>query len=238
MLLCMVFSLQARVYVLSVGVSKSYNANNDLPQASRGAQQFADAMRLQTKDIILLTSKNATASAIRQKLNDIVSRAGKEDRIVFFHEGHGYPGGLCAVDENISYEELAKTLDKSKANLKLVFLGGCHSGSAKNAGILEYGDQAWFTVAREDEYGAEYAGGPIYFGQSVAKGLRGKADFDGDYDVTITELFKYIYNDLRNKQSKAEKSQLQRRVDFHPTLIAPKALHSRVVIRHKKPAAK
>lgn len=160
-----------------------------------------------------------------------MNHAGKEDRIVFFHEGHGYDGGFCGVDGTIPYSELAKTLAKSPANMKLVFLGGCHSGSAKNAGILNYSDQAWFTATRPDEVGAEYDHLPFYFGGSVSKGLRGKADFNSDKDVTVVELFKYIYNDLLNKSSKLNKagsSHVQ-----HPTLIAPKAMHDRVVIRYK-----
>lgn len=235
-ILCIAFSMHARVYVLAVGVSNYYGAENNLPQASRAAKQFADAMRLQTKDITVLTSKYATVANIREKLSAIVNRAGKADRIVFFHEGHGYEGGFCGVDDVITYKELAETLARSKANLKLVFLGGCHSGSAKDAGILNYKDQAWFTATRADELGAEAHHSPYYFGETVAKGLRGKADFNGDKDVTIIELFKYIYNDLTNKSSKAVyygADGTPEKHYQHPTLIAPKALHNRVVIRHK-----
>ena len=235
-LLCVAFSLQARVYVLSVGVSNYYGQENNLPQASRAAKQFADAMKLQTKDVTLLTSGYATVANIREKLNAIVNRAGKEDRIVFFHEGHGYDGGFCGVDGTISYKELASTLAKSKANLKLVFLGGCHSGSAKDAGVLDYGDQAWITATRADELGAEASGSPYYFGGSVVKGLRGKADFNSDRDVTLIELFKYIYNDITNKSSKSvyiDEHGNPAQHYQHPTLIAPKALHDRVIIRHK-----
>lgn len=235
-LLCIAFSMHARVFVLSVGVSNYYGNENNLPQASRAAQQFADAMKLQTKDVTLLTSKYATVANIREKLNAIVNRAQKEDRIVFFHEGHGYDGGFCGVDGTITYKELAQTLAKSKANLKLVFLGGCHSGSAKNAGVLDYGDQAWITATRADELGAEAGGAPYYFGGSVSKGLRGKADYNADKDVTLIELFKYVYNDITNKSSKSVYTD-ENGNSFHhyqhPTLIAPKALHDRVIIRHK-----
>lgn len=226
-------TLQARVYVLAVGVSNYYGSENNLPQASRAAKEFADAMKLQTKDVTLLTSKYATVANIREKLNAIVNRAQKGDRIVFFHEGHGYDGGFCGVDGTISYKELAQTLAKSPANLKLVFLGGCHSGSAKNAGVLNYTDQAWITATRADELGAEANRSPYYFGGSVVKGLRGKADFDANKDVTLLELFKYIYNDITNKSSKANFRNDDGSVHIqHPTLIAPKALHNRVIIRH------
>ncbi|MBD5232015.1 MAG: caspase family protein [Bacteroidales bacterium] len=235
-LLLTCFTLQARVYVLSVGVSNYYGKENNLPQASRAAKEFAETMKLQTQDVTLLTSKYATVANIREKLNAIVSKAAKDDRIVFFHEGHGYDGGFCGVDGTISYKELAQTLAKSPANLKLVFLGGCHSGSAKNEGILNYGDQAWITATRADELGAEAGGSPYYFGGSVVKGLRGKADFNADKDVTLTELFKYVYNDITNKSSKAvyydAKGNPEKHYQ-HPTLIAPKALHDRVIIRHK-----
>ncbi len=235
-LVCMALTMQARVYVLSVGVSNYYGSENNLPQASRAAKEFADAMKLQTKDVTLLTSKYATTANIREKLNAIVNRAGAEDRIVFFHEGHGYDGGFCGVDGTITYKELAQTLAKSKANMKLVFLGGCHSGSAKNAGVLNYKDQAWFTATRAEELGAEASASPFYFGGSVVKGLRGKADFDADKDVTVLELFKYIYNDVTNKCAKAYYTDANgNRVQHsqHPTLIAPKEMQSRVVIRHK-----
>lgn len=233
-LLLAVFSLQARVYVLAVGVSYQNGQNANLPQSSRVAQQFADAMKVQTPDVTLLTSRYCTVENVRAKLAEIVKKAGKEDRIVFFHAGHGYDGGYALVDGTMSYDELAKTLAKSPANLKLVFLGGCHSGSAKKAGITKYGDQAWMTATRPEEVGLEYNAVPYAFGESVAKGIRGKADFNGDYDVTVEELFKYVYNDILNKNKRLNPTEKGNRVVHHPTLIAPEPLRSRVVIRHKK----
>ena len=70
----------------------------------------------------------------------------------------------------------------------------------------------------------------------MAKGLRGKADYNSDKDVTLIELFKYIYNDITNKSSKSVYTDENGNTYHHyqhPTLIAPKALHNRVIIRHK-----
>ena len=53
----------------------------------------------------------------------------------------------------------------------------------------------------------------------IMKGLRGKADSDGDKNITAIELFKYIHKDvqLHNKRQ-------------HPQLVTSKALYNNVLM--------
>lgn len=228
---CLAGIAEARTFVLSIGISNYANPSvNNLPMSSKGALRFRDAMLQQTKDVTTLTSANATTANIMQKLSAICNRAQKEDRIVMYFNGHGDTGGLLTFDGFLKYKEIADQLDKSKANLKFVVIEACHSGSAKDAGISNRNNQVWMVASRADEYSWQGAvADNSYFTLAVLKGLRGKADFNADKQVTVLELFKYAYNDVVNRNGKNVKPDEAQ----HPQLIAPKTQHNRVLMKYK-----
>ena len=61
-----------------------------------------------------------------------------------------------------------------------------------------------------------------FFSQAVLKGLRGKADANGDRKITVAELYKYVYADVTERTKSSEAPQ-------HPQLIGPKR-HFNVVL--------
>lgn len=223
-----VMSLNARTFVLATGVSNYGNDEINLTQTTKDAKRFKELMETQTKDITLLTSKNVTRDNVLEKLRAICNRAQKGDRIIFFYSGHGVPNAIYVYDGALLYDELIDVLSGSSASEKICFIDACHAGSvAKKTtddswtkAVKDNDDQIFFVSCRANEYSAEHPFlGAGYFTQALLKGLRGKADTDDNKQITVIELFKYIYGDVL-KRSKSEQ---------HPQLVAPRSLFDVVV---------
>lgn len=229
LMLTLVVSIDARTFVLVTGVSNYDNETVNLSQTTKDAKRFKKVMETQTKDITLLTSKNVTRANVLEKLRAICNRAQKNDRIIFFYSGHGMPGGICVFDRAISYDDLVAELSKSAAKEKICFIDACYAGSlAKSASedmwqkSIKDNGQIFFVSCRPDEVSAESQFvGAGYFTQALLKGMRGKADTNGDKKVTVIELFKYIHNDVLKRSSNKQ----------HPQLVSSKDMYDVVVTK-------
>ena len=110
-----------------------------------------------------------------------------------------------------------------------MLIDACNSGSLANAVTNLKKDGLWKAniasivssrlVENSMENGLVGAG---LLAQGVMKGMRGKADANGDRQLTIRELFKYVYNDVTVHAKKMNHSQ-------HPQLIAPAAMQDYVI---------
>lgn len=222
-------ALQARTYVLAVGVSKQGMEVNDLAQTTKDAKAFKKLMESHSKDITLLTSKYATRDNILSNLKKIARAATDQDRVYFYFSGHGGKGVICAYDQTVTYDDIVKAVANSKSPMVVCFIDACHSGSA----VTEVGNAAamsgkkniaFFTGCRPSEYSYENPFvGAGYFTQSLIKGLRGKCDEDGDKRITVKELFKYCYNDVVTRSDGEQ----------HPQLIAPEKIQNAALIKWK-----
>lgn len=231
LILCVVmaFGLEARTYVMCVGVSSYEDSDNNLSQTTKDTKAFKDVMSHHTKDITILTSKYANRDNVLEKLRAISNRAQKGDKIIFFFSGHGYPGGIAVYDKTIQYQEVNDILANSDASAKICFVDACHAGSVNNVRDNVYkapttGNIIYMMSSRADEYSIEHPWvGHGFFSQAVLKGLRGKADANKDKKITVNELFNYVYNDVQHTTSKMSVSQ-------HPQLIGVKEVADAVVV--------
>lgn len=223
-------SLQARTYVLIVGVSRQgIEGVNDLSQTTKDAKAFKNLMDSHSKDITLLTSKYATKSNILASLKKLADAATDKDRVYFYFSGHGGKGVICAYDDLVTYDDIVKVLAPSKSPMVVCFIDACHSGSAVegvgNATAMSGKKNiAFMTGCRpsESSYENVYVGAG-FFTQSLIKGLRGKSDANADKRITVKELFKYCYNDVVTR-SKGEQ---------HPQLIAPEKIQEAALVKWK-----
>ena len=221
----MVISIDARTFVMCVGVSNYQNSNNNLSQTTKDAKQFKAVMENHTKDITILTSKYANKDNILEKLRAISNRAQKGDKIILFFSGHGYPGGIVAYDKTLTYQDVNDILSRSAASAKICFVDACHAGSV--SGVRDNsraykaptsGNIIYMMSSRADEYSMEHPWvGHGFFTQALLKGLRGKADANKDKKITVKELFNYVYNDVQHTTANMEESQ-------HPQLIGVRAV--------------
>ena len=221
-------NVQARIFVLATGVSNYGDEDINLSQTTKDVKRFKAVMETQTKDITLLTSSNVTRANLLEKLRAICNRAQKDDRVIFFFSGHGMPGAICGYDASITYDEIINVLSSSEAGEKICFIDACHAGSvAKKTSEYDWvksiksaRNQAFFVSCRADEYSVESTFlGAGYFTQALLKGLRGKSDKDNDRNITIIELFRYIYGDVLKRSNQEQ----------HPQLIAPESMYDVIV---------
>lgn len=230
-MLCIAFFVNARTYVISIGVSSYQNSQNNLSQTTKDAKAFKDVMENQTKNIIILTSKYANKSNVLEKLQAICNRAQRGDQVILFFSGHGYPGGIVVYDDYISYQELNNILSGSSASAKICFVDACHAGSVESVEgrskvykAPTTGNIIYMMSSRADEYSMEHPWvGHGFFSQALLKGLRGKADANGDKRITVKELFVYVYNDVQHTTASMGDTQ-------HPQLIGVKSVANAVVI--------
>lgn len=222
-------------YVLSMGVSKYADSNNNLTQTTKDAKTFRDIMSNHTDKITLLTSSYANRENILKKLNSISKITKENDKIILFYSGHGYPGGIYPYDEPITYQEINDILTASKAKEKICIFNACHTGSVSDVKgdspvykAPSSGNIIYIMSSRADEYSYEHPiAGHCIFTTSLFKGIRGKADANKDKKITVSELFNYAYNDVKHTTSKLELSQ-------HPQLIGVKAMAEAVVVDWNK----
>lgn len=219
--------LAGETYALITGVSSYADPSSNAHQTTNDAKNFQKIMKNFTKNITLLTSKNATTDATLAKLRAFAAGTKADDRIVFFYSGHGEPNGIYMHNgKTLDYKTILQTLAKSKAKEKILVVHCCHAASIKKA-MDETGinDVVVFASSRADEYTIEdllLGGG--YFTRSLEKALMGKADSDGDKKVTVKEAFQYVHKDVTHRTGDRQ----------HPVLYAPKAAADLVLVDWNK----
>jgi hypothetical protein len=156
---------------------------------------------------------------------EILSKTAEEDDNIFFYfAGHGRdvngePALLSSdyrdevgLKASIRIEDVKKTFEESKAKFKLLILDSCHSGAEKGREKSGYMSRSMFDaisdvpegfviisacdlnqISFEDEK-LEHG----VFTSYLLEGLEGKADANGDKEVTVHELYDYITPRVKN----------------------------------------
>lgn len=220
----------ARTFALCTAIS-SYERQdlNPLTQSTKDAKSLAAILKSQSKDVSLITGKNANEANVKAALKKIAATAGANDEVIFFFSGHGGPGAFCLFDKNMTYYDLLSILSKSKCRNILVIIDACNSGSLAGAVTQLKKENKWggniasIVSSRASENSIENPlVGAGFLAQGIMKGLRGKADADGNKQLTIRELFRYTFNDVSTRAAKVDKAQ-------RPQLIAPAAMQDNVI---------
>lgn len=229
-----------KTYAIITGVSNYEGTENDLTQSTKDAKRLASLYQSKGATIILMTSKNATRSNVIAAIRKIKNTATPNDRIVFAYSGHGMENVICTyastASQMLSYNDLFRELDQCQAKDIVCYIDACYSGSAANnmhsKDWNDINDKAWknimksnpryivFLSSRSGETSAESRiAGSGLLTNGIIKGLRGKADCDGDKNITVMELFKYVHQDVQLHNKKQ-----------HPQLVTSKALYNNVLM--------
>ena len=205
-LLAFSFSANARTYLVSVGIA-DYSGFptkiNNLSLTTNDAQTIVNLYSKNTSVVYsLLLNEKATKDRIVRAIKKVFNKASKNDIVVFFFSGHGYPGGFCAYDGQIEYGEIRNAMSQSKSKNKMMFVDACRSGgmrvdettiqgavtAAKNANVM------LLLSSRNTENSIERRGMQNgFFTTYLQKGLRGNADANRDRVITAKELFNFIH---------------------------------------------
>lgn len=218
-----------KTYALLTGVSNYGIESANLQNTTKDVKQLKKVLDNQGMVVTTLTSSNATISNIEKKLNAIIRLAKPEDKIIFFFSGHGDAGNILTYGpETFCYSDLMKMLGKAKTKEVFCFIDACMSGSITQT-EYDWADTykgiTFMMSSRADEYSVENNWiGHGYYTQALLKGLRGKADKNGDRQISLMELFRYVYNDVTARTQNYVNVQ-------HPVLIGPSSSHDTIITK-------
>lgn len=170
--------------------------------AARMAQIFADVAGMVPGDIQLLTGR--PLGELKTALNALSSQPA--DEIWLFISGHADAHGLHVQGEIWPWRELRQALEKLPAQRRLGFVDACNSGAVLSAKGISFESQlelrvepkvrglALLTSSGSNELSYEsrqLSGSP--FAHFLASGLRGAADQNRDDQVTLAEVYAFLY---------------------------------------------
>ena len=208
-LLFSVLSLDARdIYLFSVGVADYPGTINDLVFPAKDAKAMTRLYRKQgSRHIYLLTDNRATRGTILSKARELFKMAKKDDIVVFYFSGHGYPGGFVAYDQFLTYQDVKGLFSQCKAQNKMIFADACFAGdfrgksADKSRGDLTQSVML-FLSSRDDE--VSYDGNSNMnngiFTACLLSGLKGGADKNRDRVITARELFDAVSKGVTQRQ--------------------------------------
>ena len=91
--LCLVSWMQAKTYIVCVGVSDYPGTNMDLRVSASDAKTIYKIFRKNGNSVaVSLTDSLATSSQMSLVLDSLFSKAKAEDVVIFYFSGHGFPG--------------------------------------------------------------------------------------------------------------------------------------------------
>jgi WD40 repeat protein len=237
------------LYLVSVGVSNYRNPIYNINYAAADARSIAQVLQLQQGQNYahvyetVLSDKKANVKSIRDALSTL--RAAKpDDTVMVFLSGHGIqtggktyfaPWGVFVGNISgtcIEWREIVESLSHSYAK-KLLFTDACHSGAKlgaaqatsaqmaeavrKQAGIVMLASSQSDEFSFEDK---EVKQGT--FSLALAEAFAGKADVDGDGNITLPEIAIYVPRRVSEATKGLQNPQLVLVQDFNPQTVLSK----------------
>lgn len=206
--------LQAKVYLVSVGITDYPGTSMDLTLPAKDAETITWLYSKNTNvEYIQLLNEQATMQNVTSSMRKTFAKASTDDIVVLFFSGHGYPGGFVAYDGQLTYTQVRKAMASSKCKNKMIFADACFSGKIRTNGnssqssvqAAKKANVMLFLSSRSTETSIERRGMQNgFFTTYLQKGLRGGADANRDRVITAKELYDYVHKGVieisRDKQ--------------------------------------
>lgn len=196
LLLCCGNAFSNNVFLVAIGVSDYPGKDNDLMLPAADARAVANLYGANRKATTrLLLNEEATRANIVRTADALFRKAGSEDIIVLFFSGHGIPGGFCAYDDFLLYDDIKAVFSHCRAKHKMIFADACFSGKMREPSSGEKrpspdSDVLLFLSSRHNETSIERVGMTNgFFTACLVKCLKGAADQDRDRKITAKELY-------------------------------------------------
>jgi len=212
------------------------SSSGDLRYTLNDAKLFADFLMSEkggsvpSSNIYLLTNEKAKKENILYYTQKMFSKANSNDRVIFYYSGHGDRGVFLPYDVTTSgdnllyYSEVKELFRYAKCSTKLLIADACFSGSIKetkknNPAFSKVNTSTSSTnhdniniavmiSCSENETSLETPtlkqGVFTYY---LIKGLKGNADSNYNGNITIKELFYYVYKNTTQFASNVGQSQ-------------------------------
>ena len=211
LLALVVFSIpvQAKVYLVSVGIADYPGKENDLRISDNDAKTIARVFQA-TKDasVNVLTNEDATQSELLSTMHTAFADAESDDAVVLYFSGHGTPGALVCYDGLLTYQHIFKMLKGCKATRKIIIADACYAGKMRTTqqqtNIYNSQNVMLFLSSRTNETSMETKYQNSMFTIFLERGLRGGADVNKDRRITARELYDFVHKGVieasKNKQ--------------------------------------
>lgn len=190
----------AKIYLVSVGVSDYPGTKNDLrlPHNDAATMQWLYRENKQASTVLLM-NQQATVANVKAAMQRMFGKATANDIVVLFFSGHGVKGGFVCYDGFLRYGDVGAIMSACKSRSKMVFADACFSGAIRdNAAVSsKYNSVSnnimMFLSCRSNEMSIETPGMTNgFFTYALQHGLRGGADKNKDRIITAKELFNYV----------------------------------------------
>ena len=183
-------------------------AISDAERVARVLQQMGGVAG--EDSIVLLDPSEARLRSALEELRLRVQRArlGGRTEVLFYYSGHSDEEGLLLRGARISYGEIRRWLEELGADVRIAILDSCSSGAltrgkggARAAPFLvdassRVRGQVILTSSSADEASQESDRvGASYFTHSLVTGLRGAADTSQDGKVTLSEVYRFAFEE-------------------------------------------
>ncbi len=163
--------------------------------------------------ISILVDEAAVKQNIMKTMDEIYSKAGPDDMLIFYFSGHGSEGAFCPTDITnqysslLSHDEVKAVFKKYPAKYKICFADACFSGSiyegSPSSVSTTSSNQETSVVIMMSSASTETSqenpkirqGAFTYY---LLKGLKGSADRNKDGTITLEELFPYVKANVIN----------------------------------------
>lgn len=224
LLLICCLQLQAKVYLVSVGIADYPGKENDLRISDNDAKTIAKVFRA-TKDasINVLVNEEATQSALLSTMHTTFEDADYNDAVILYFSGHGTPGALVCHDGLLTYQHIFKMLKGCKATRKIIIADACYAGKMRTTRQQtdSYNSQnvMLFLSSRTNETSQETQYKNSLFTIFLERGLRGGADKDKNRQITARELFDFVHKGVIEASSNKQHPVMWGKFDDDMTVI-------------------
>ena len=208
-LLLSTIPVQAKVFLVSVGIADYPETKNDLRISDNDAKTIAKVFKA-TKDasVNVLTNKEATQSALLSAMHTMFEDAGSDDEVILYFSGHGTPGAIVCYDGLLTYQHIFKMLKGCKATRKIIIADACYAGKMRtsNQQSASYKSQnvMFFLSSRTNETSQETRYQNSLFTIFLERGLRGGADVNKDRRITARELYEFVHTGVIEASNKKQ----------------------------------
>ncbi|MBO5633113.1 MAG: caspase family protein [Aeriscardovia sp.] len=217
-------SIQAKTFVVSVGIADYPGVKNDLRISDNDAQTLAKLFRA-TKDasVSVLVNNQATQSALLSTMRTSFANAQSSDAVILYFSGHGTPGALVCHDGLLTYQRIFNMLKGCKANRKIIIADACYAGKMRTSKqqSANYNAQnvMLFLSSRANEKSMESPYKNSLFTIFLERALRGGADKDRNRQITARELYDFVHDGVTEASGNMQHPVMWGKFDNNMTII-------------------
>ena len=201
--LACISQVQAKTFILCVGLSDYPGTSNDLRVSANDARTIhAIFTKNGSVQPLLLVNQSATIRNVCNRMKALFSQAKADDSVILYFSGHGVPGGLCCYDGFLYYNTVYKIMKQCKAKNKMIFVDACFAGKMRSTNRHDSTPKAenvmLFLSSRTNERSLESPYQNSLFTIYLERALRGGADTNLDKNITARELYNFVHHGVSN----------------------------------------